>query len=90
MTGNMLQEVCESEDTLSQLLCTGYMQGINDSHFTTQGWDKEATYYCKPDNVTAGQLMKITKKYMANNPGKLDWAASSLVLNALEGAFPCE
>ena len=44
---------------------------------------------CGPSQATAGQLVAIVLKHLAEHPQKLHGKASDLVLNALSSAFPC-
>ena len=57
----------------------GYILGV---------YDTTKFLYSTPDNVTAGQIMAIVSKYLKNNPEKWGEPAYSLVINALQEAFP--
>jgi len=89
-TGSSILETCESEVWYNKGYCSGYIIGVSDTADTLALWDGSPVLICIPDGVTAGQLWKVVVKYLNENPEKLHFAADSLVLAALEGAFPCE
>ncbi|HEY1772697.1 MAG TPA: Rap1a/Tai family immunity protein [Gammaproteobacteria bacterium] len=45
--------------------------------------------YCAPDLVTLDQLGLVMSKYLADNPAKLNQSKVSLVLAAMDSAWPC-
>jgi len=70
--------------------CYSFVAGISDAHdnFTVLG--KMSPLWCLPDNVDTSQLIRVVTKYLQEHPESLHFAASSMVLSALELAFPCE
>jgi len=66
-------------DTMKLL---GFVAGVHDA--------LEKTNFCTPAEVTVGQLLAIVKKYLADNPDKLHRNAVTLVIWAIEPAFPCK
>lgn len=60
-----------------------YTLGVADSTYNIL-WCPESS------KINTAQVAKIVSKYLNNNPEKLHRDASSLVINALMQAFPCE
>ncbi|MBM0416308.1 MULTISPECIES: Rap1a/Tai family immunity protein [Aeromonas] len=86
-SGNDLIEVCESTESdpvyfQKSSECRAYIAGVYDS-FT--GYE-----FCPPQDVTMGQVVKIAKKYISNNPELTHKQAMVLVLSSLIDAFPCK
>lgn len=44
---------------------------------------------CFPQRATLGQLIKVTLKFMDNNPKHLDMPFTAIAFLALNEAFPC-
>jgi len=83
-TGSELLNACkESTDNF----CIGYVSGVLDT--TVSGSDR-GKFFCIPDRVTYDQLMKITVKYLEQNPKNLHWNAFALVENAILDAYRCQ
>jgi len=77
--GETVQEVYDSG------LCRGYIDGVY------AGYSIGAqSNFVIPDGVTSDQLVSIFIKYVENNPKKLHWDASFLVVESLEEAFPAK
>ena len=62
------------------------MSGVADTSVTDVARSK---FFCIPDGVTYDQLMKITVKYLEQDPKNLHWSAHALVHNALMDAYHC-
>ena len=45
--------------------------------------------FCAPDTVTGQQLLAMLRKYLADHPERLHFAASSLVADMYAEAFHC-
>jgi len=88
-TGNALLNECEKENSSFGLFCDGYIAGVADAHSAISHSFRGMTRYCTPEHVTVHQLRLVVVKWLRANPGQLDWAASSLVVQALHDAFPC-
>jgi hypothetical protein len=58
----------------------GYVGGVSE---VGQG-----VLYCAPATATHGQSAAITAKYLRNNPEKWNLSASSLIVSALQAAYP--
>jgi hypothetical protein len=64
--------------------CIYYLAGVQDV------WSKlDSKKYCMPDGVKLEQLKEVFIKYAKENPEKLNFAASSVTINAFKKAFPC-
>lgn len=74
-------------------LCMGFIVGIVSEHDI---WLSEvptahgSLHFCIPPDVSNGQLVKVVKKYLEDNPGKLHLRVEFLVQKALSQAFPCK
>jgi hypothetical protein len=102
-SGNVFLEWCsvvekdEHTKTESQhsIECTAYVEGVD------EGVSVEVTFarqiasnpppklYCRPENSTAGQLVRITLKYIRNHPEDAHQPTVVLIVEALREAFPC-
>lgn len=56
--------------------CAGYFEGVLDSYAMQFAVDKKEhiqgrRQYCRPEEVTNGQVMKVVKKWLDNNPEKV-------------------
>ena len=94
MTGNMLLEKCKvGEGTdwggFQAGECGGYIEGIADAHNTFANTADMPPLWCDPPNVTFGQVIRVTLKFLDQHPEDLDQAASSLVSTAFQQAFSC-
>jgi Rap1a immunity proteins len=90
LTGNQLKEFCDkSPNTLDGADCAGYVIGVSDAFAASMAIFSTPKIYCPPPQVTPGQLMAMTQKYLTQNPeyGHLD--ASSIIFNMLSQQFPC-
>lgn len=85
--GNELQHwLSESESTNESRyhsgLFRGYVSGVVDT-----GND---VLFCTGNGVTRGQYTAVITKYIRNNSEKWNNGASSLVIEAMQQAFPCK
>ena len=102
MDGNGLLESCQkylkmlsnqaantNQDLISSGLCIGYVGGVQD---TARGWHREAKIqlYCIPEAAKSDQLIRVTLKFLENNPAQLHYSAATLVETAFVLAFPCK
>ena len=103
MDGNDLLKKCaswwgvkkdvEKVDYLDTGFCAGYLAGVMDVEAMWKGVeDKESksSHYCKPEEVTNGQVLQIIKKWLNDSPDKLHWRADTIIHQALLAAFPCK
>jgi hypothetical protein len=70
-----------NQQTNNFSLCLGYFQALTDLF--------GGYLFCPPPSVTYNQSMRITTKYINDNPEKLNQSASVLIIDALSRAFPC-
>jgi Ssp1 endopeptidase immunity protein Rap1a len=72
--------------------CLGWVGGfaegflVHDELLSVPRRDRLA---CVPNRVDAMQLVRVMKKYLADNPGKAHRATRYIASLALAGAFPC-
>ena len=67
-----------------------YIMGVFDTaQSLTERWVFEK-HFCKPDDVDRYQLLALVKKYMADHPEQMDFAAAGIIYDALTQAYPCE
>jgi len=77
--------------------CTGYILGVVDGYAVTEASEKARMHFsssliCFPKTgfMATPQVIRIVVKYMRNNPTHLGEPAASLVLLAMQEAFPCK
>ena len=85
-TGNQFHEVCQSEASYSEAICSGYVVGIADIMANEPVYGFTA---CLPTNVTVRQVSDVVSTYMQQHPEMRHYAASSIVAYALSESFPC-
>jgi hypothetical protein len=79
--GNEILLSCEQ----GHLRCIYYLAGVQDV------WnDLDSKKHCMPDGVKLAELKDVFIKYAKENPEKLNFAASSVTINAFNKAFPCK
>jgi hypothetical protein len=91
-----------SMDALNVGACSAYMVGVRDGMSLLVFMVKEAGIspqfqkgteedlgVCIPDGVDTGQLIRVTLKYIRENPGQAHIRTAQLVLVASQRAFPC-
>ena len=82
---------CESDEFAEGEYCILYLTGIADAYYGLLGAGvMKQKIFCIPADITAGQLKTPFIKYASGRPEEMHLSASSLVLNAFIGAFPCE
>jgi Rap1a immunity proteins len=81
--GNIFLSECGNYDTAS-LGCTLYVGGVIDGRVLSDN-----SGFCLPDHITYGQELRISIKYMQDNPQELHWATAWLIIFAHAKAFPC-
>ena len=98
ISGVQLLNYCEPIGE-AQGFCAGYVVSTLDTsrYFSSivnllppmKGHAPVTNQVCPPDKVSIQQLELVVVKWLKENPAKLNYAASSLVLGALNEAFPC-
>ena len=89
-------------DALNVNICTAYMIGVRDGMTLLLFMGKESGIspqfqkgteedlgICIPDGVEAGQMIRVTLKYIRENPEQAHILSAQLVLAASQRAFPC-
>ena len=73
--------------------CLGWVAGFADG-FLVYGEllsvPRKDRMACVPPRVTAIQIVRVIKKYLADNPGKARRPTRYIASIALAGAFPCK
>ena len=90
-SGNTLLKKCLSDEPYDRGICKGYLNGLADLLDALQHWnDLPKTFICKPYSVTSDQLADVVVKYLQRFPEKRHLTASSLIINIMQSAFPCD
>jgi hypothetical protein len=80
ISGNQLNEDCTSASRFDQGFCGGYITAVADMAQGLKSID-----VCLPKDVVIQQA----KKYLADNPAARHYSAYTIVIAALNAAFPC-
>lgn len=91
-SGNDYLRLCQSSSTHNPSpqddeICVFWMQGVNDG-FRAYEELSHVRLFDAPDDVMVGQLGKIVTKFMISNPEMLHERTATLVLLALQNAYP--
>jgi len=73
--------------------CLGWVEGFRDGftvHDELLGVPQRDRMVCTPHGVTAVQIIRVIKKYIADNPDKTHRATRYVASLALAHAFPCK
>jgi len=70
------------EDELSASAFTGYVRGVEDS--------MNGVRFCIPPKASSAQQVAFITKYVKAHPEELHNAATTLIVQALQPAYPCE
>lgn len=101
-SGRDFLEVCSSVDSEGtrdavrvqrDATCLGWVEGFTDG-FLVYGEllsvPRRDRMACVPRGVSTVQIVRIIKKYLADNPGKAHRPTRYIASIALAGAFPCK
>ena len=92
-TGNELLSHCEQTHQIGEGFCMGFIYGVDEGFYAAEFLYRrpkpEEKIYCKPANVTAGQMKDIVIQYLRQNPQTRHQPAGIPVLESFQGAFPC-
>ena len=93
LTGYDILEFCTMPKKASypEGVCLGFTNGVEEGYMVgaiLHGVTKKS--FCKPKGVTRGQLILIVVKYLKDNPERLHYQATQLILEAMTQAFPCQ
>ncbi|MDH3287094.1 MAG: Rap1a/Tai family immunity protein [Betaproteobacteria bacterium] len=89
-TGHDLLEFCsepETDATFESGVCNGYVAAIFD---VMLNYPFSGLQACFPVEVTRGQLVRVSTKFLREHPGVLHLSAYNNVTSALLLAFPCK
>ena len=91
ISGRELLEFCDgSGETASKRYCDGYITAAIETHATWALWNRLERVFCFPKGDKFDHAFSTVVEYLQSHPTELDYEASSLVLNSLNQAFPCE
>ena len=79
--GNDLLSDIQSDNVVNRMVGLGYVIGVADA--------VRGLMYCPPNNVTAGQLVDVTKLWLLTNPSQRTLTGDVVVQVALGIAWPC-
>jgi hypothetical protein len=89
IAGMELQQLCSNFQGPGGLQCVSYMLGFTDGLSITNGLLDPAHKFCLPPNLTVGQAVLITNKFMREHPEDLHRSASEIIARALYIAYAC-
>jgi Rap1a immunity proteins len=95
-TGNELNSLCTKTDPVSRGACTAYVEGAADGVYNTieaiggTSGPQVGQYFCLPVDPKPQQLTDAVRKYIAENPDKANFNATTMVSLGLGKAFPCK
>ena len=88
--GSDLLQKCESDSAAMHNACAGYIMGMNDYQKTMLVFTyMDEPYFCVPDRVSSGQLVKVVTKWLNERSDYLHLDAGVLVAHAVRESFPC-
>lgn len=71
-------------------ICIGFVQAILNTQIKAHAFLPHYWQACFPSNgISTMQAIRITVKYLQDNPKNLDITASSLVMAAMHSTYPC-
>ena len=101
-SGSNFSELCSSVDSepkgdtvriKNDAACLGWVEGFRDGftvHDELLGVPRRDRIACIPSGVASVQIVRVIKKYIADNPDKAHRATRLVSAVALAGAFPCK
>ncbi len=101
-SGSDFLELCSGIDTERKAdpvrihddaTCLGWVEGFRDGftvHDELLGVPERDRMVCMPRGVTTVQIVRVIKKYVADNPDKAHRATRYVASIALARAFPCK
>ena len=101
-SGKDFLELCSSVDseqkedpvrTRNDALCIGWVEGFRDGftvHDELLGVPQKDRMVCIPSEITNVQIIRVIKKYLAENPDKAHRATRLVASLALAGTFHCK
>ena len=91
-SGNDLLTACTgSQAGFEDGLCMGFIQGVTVGIVADHVINNKIRMpYCVRPGVTLGQLDDVVVAYLKAHPANRDTTAASIVLAAIEDAYPCQ
>ena len=91
ISGRELLAYCaDGEPRTHKTYCDGYITAAIETHATWALWNRLQRVFCFPKGDKFTHAYGTVIAYLNTHPKELDFEASSLVLNALNQAFPCD
>lgn len=94
INGHQLNLYCTSQNPTDDSICIVYVTGAFDAFTTTdligQKTSGLAPRFCPPENTDPEQLKRVVQEYMARPDTNLEFAATLIVLGAIEDAYGCK
>ena len=94
INGHQLNLYCSSQNPTDDSICIVYITGAFDAFTTTdliaQKTNDAAPRFCPDDNTGPEDLQKIVQSYLGRAETNLDFAATLLILGAIDEAFGCD
>ena len=91
ISGRELLAFCDGSDgSESKRYCDGYISAAIETHATWALWNRLERVFCFPKGDKFNHAFGAVVEYLKTHSQELDYEASSLVLNSLNQAFPCE
>lgn len=88
--GSDIYDFCRNDDNrYSSGMCLGFIEGVSDTTQALQIEDNACYFLFPAGPVRADQLVDIVRRYLADHPEKRQLNAATLVINALQTAWPC-
>jgi hypothetical protein len=101
-SGRDFLEVCSTVDSEGNrdaariqrdAICLGWVEGFTDGftvHEELLNVPRRDRMTCVPQGVTTLRIVRVIKKYLADNPGKARRPTRYIASLALAGVFPCK
>ena len=94
LTGRDLNTYCTSSAPSDDMICIVYITGAFDAFTTTDLINQKATQasatLCPGEDISPDNLKNIVKDWLARDESDLDFAATLLILAALQDKYSCE
>lgn len=86
LTGNLLMDMCNSDDSVQVAECYSYLMGVSD----TYNVGALAPGHCKPTDQNPEELRDVLLKHMRAHVALWNKPAPKLVAKVLSIAWPCD
>lgn len=83
------ETLTDDDERLNAGVCYGFVLGVRQTLMMWQQFGPDLDL-CIPANVSLKQLVQVFVKYMEDNPEKLQYSASVLLVTAASEEWPCE